>query len=109
LLETEDFADDPRSSDPKTGTAIADIGERVPPIDALTTDVEAALEAMTNADDQAKHAAHAKTALQAIAAFRSKIDTIPLLTEMENTEAGSFPIHSKIVSVLDNLASALRA
>jgi len=100
LLETEDFVEDERSSDQKTLTAIAAIGERVPSIDALASDIEVAITG---------DSAPLKAALQAAAAFRAGIDAEPLLTELENTEAGSFPIHSKIVAVLDDLTNALRA
>ena len=104
LLETEDFVEDERSSDPGTLTAIAGIGERVPSIEALASDIEAAIDALASTGDSAP----LKAAQQATAAFRARIDAEPLLTELENTEAGSFPIHSKIVAVLDDLTNALR-
>lgn len=109
LLETPDFADDPRSSDPATLAVVSTIGSRVPPIDVVADEVEDAIDNMVSATDPGALQKLAEAALQAISRYRSEIDAEPLLTEMEQTDAGSFAIHGAIISALDELAASLRA
>jgi hypothetical protein len=107
LLETDAFIDDPRSSDPATLSAIAGLDSRVPPVGPLADQVNDALDRMMNMQDPVARMAEARAAIAAITAFRVRIDGDPLLTEMENTDAGSFQIRGKMVAVLDDLVAAL--
>jgi hypothetical protein len=108
LLETDAFIDDPRSSDPATLTAIGKLDTRVPDIGPLTDEVNAALDRMVSMQDPGKRTDEARAAIAAITRFRTRLDGASLLKEMENTDAGSFQIHTKMVTVLDELVAALR-
>jgi hypothetical protein len=108
LIKTEDFLNDPRSSDPATHAAIDALDQRLPSIITLIEGLDDALDLMIQATDPAVRDGHVKQALQAIDAYRLQIDAVPLLTMMEHTEAGDFAIHSAMTAILDELAAALR-
>jgi hypothetical protein len=109
LLETEDFVDDPRSSEPETLARIDTLEQRLPSFPELAERVDDAIDNMANATDPKQRKQHGDAALKAIAAYRARIDAEPMLTEMESTDAGSFPIHSAMVEALERIESALRA
>ena len=109
LLESEDFEDDPRSTDPETLMKIDTIGQRLPSFPALADSINDAIDEMASEADPARRLQHSESALKKIADFRSRIDAEPMLTEMQSTDAGSFPIHSAMVVALAKIAGALRA
>lgn len=109
LLETEDFVDDPRSSDPATLAAIDTLEQRLPSFPELAEKVDGALDDMMSAADPQVRKKHSDAALKAIADFRKRIDAEEILTEMESTEAGKFAIHSAMVASLDRMTEALTA
>lgn len=108
-LKTPAFLDDPRSTDPKVIALVANIGERVPPIEATAAEVEDALDNMASESDPTRRRQLAGRAQATIKAYRASLDAEPLLVEMEQTEAGSFAIHSAIAGALDELDQALAA
>lgn len=108
LLETDDFVDDPRSGDPQTLAAIAALDKKVPSFPDLAAEVEDAIDGMASSADPAQRSAHAQAALQAIERFKAQVRADPLLTEMEHTDAGDFPIVAPMVEALDGVADALR-
>jgi hypothetical protein len=109
LLESDDFVDDPRSADPATRAKIDTLEQRLPSFPELGDRVDDAIDKMASAADPELRQQHSEAALKAIAEFRARIDAEPMLTEMESTDAGSFPIHATMVATLDRLATALRA
>jgi hypothetical protein len=108
LLETEEFAEDPRSALPETQAAIDALDQRVPSAAKLIDGLEDSLDLMMQASDPAVRAGHAQAALNAIQAYRQGIDGDPLLAVMEHTDAGDFAIRGTMTAVLDELATALR-
>jgi hypothetical protein len=108
LLKTPSMQADERSHGPEVLQAVNTVGERVPDISQLAEEVQDALDEMMNAPTAELRAQRAKTARDAIAAYRGSL-TDPILTVMENSPAGSFPIHSALVTALDNLAAAIPA
>jgi hypothetical protein len=109
LLESDDFRDDPRSTDPETLARIDTLEQRLPSFPELSARIDDAIDDMANATDPKLRKRYGDEALKAIAAFRAQIDKEPMLTEMESTDAGSFPIHSTMVAALERIESALRA
>ncbi len=108
LLNHPDFANDPRSKDPEFLKNAAAVAERVPDIEVVANEVKEVLDDMTNAVDLEARTALAQQAVASIGTYRAKL-TDPILTVMENTPAGSFPILSVLSGALDDLANALRA
>ncbi len=108
LLKHPQFANDPRSKDPEFLKNAAAVAERVPNIETAANEVQQALDNMTNAADPGARQALAQQAVASIEKYRAKL-TDPILTVMEKTPAGSFPILSVLSSALDDLAQALRA
>ena len=109
LLQSEDFVDDPRSSDPATLARIETIEQRLPSFKVLADSINDAIDDMSSASEPAQRRQHSEAALQQIADFRGRIDAEPMLTEMESSDAGSFPIHAAMSAALDKIATALRA
>jgi hypothetical protein len=94
---------------PETITKVKEIGARVPNIEAMSADVENALDAMIGtADPDARDTAR-KLAITAIGTYRTAVDAEPILTRMQNTPAGTFQIRDALVGALDNLEHALTA
>jgi hypothetical protein len=108
LLETEDFVDDPRSRDPVTRAAIAGIDKKLPSFPDLANEVGDAIDRIAGSADPAQRSRHAQAALKAIERFKAEVRADPLLTEMESTDAGDFPIVATMVEALDGVAAALR-
>ncbi|WP_149535788.1 hypothetical protein [Siccirubricoccus phaeus] len=108
MLATPDFIDDPKASAPETLAAVARVREQVPPIAEAAAAVGDALDGMANAAAPEARQKLAASALQAIGDYRKRLDAVPLLREMENSEAGSFAIHTALAGALDDLAAALR-
>jgi hypothetical protein len=97
------------AEDPETIAKVKDIGARVPNIEAMSADVENALDTMIGtADPNARDTAR-KLAIAAIGTYRTAVDAEPILTRMQNTPAGTFQIRDALVGALDNLEHALTA
>jgi len=107
LMTRQEFANDPRSKDPEFLKNAAAVAERVPDIEVVANDVQRALDDMTNAVGQEARKALAQQAVASIEKYQAEL-TDPILTVMEKTPAGSFPILSVLSGALDDLASALR-
>lgn len=108
LLESGSFATDPRSHDPATFAAIAALGQRVPPVADLAGDLSDTLDRMVSATDPDARKREQQNALKAVGAYRARIDSVPLLREMESSPAGTFAIHGAMVAALDELSTGLR-
>jgi hypothetical protein len=108
LLKTPSMQADERSHGPEVLQAVDAVGGRVPDISDVAAEVQDALDEMMNTPTAELRAQRAKAARDAIAAYRGSL-TDPILTVMENSPAGSFPIHSALVTALDNLAAAIPA
>ncbi len=107
LLLTEDFRDDPRSSDGETEQLVAGVGAHVPDITPMADAVNDALDAMSESTDPAARRGHADAARQAIAAYRQSLAGEEMLGFMETTAAGSFAIQSLLDTALKNLEAAI--
>lgn len=108
LLKDPVFAADPRSTDPEFLTNASAVAERVPDIGGVANDVQKVLDDMISATDPAARLTLAQQAVAEIERYRAEL-TDPILTVMEKTPAGSFPILSVLAGALDDLADALRA
>lgn len=108
LLRSDDFVDDPRSTEPATLDAIAGLDDTVPSFGALGQRIEDALDRMASAADARQRAGEAKQALAEIAALKARVRADPMLTAMENTDAGSFAIAGRMIAALDDVAAALQ-
>ena len=108
LLNNPQFANDPRSKDPEFLKNAAAVAERVPDIETVANDVKQALDDMTNAVAPEARKSLAQQAVESIEKYQAEL-TDPILSVMENTPAGSFPILGVLSGALGDLADALRA
>lgn len=108
LLASEDFVDDPRSTEPATLAAIASLHETVPSFGELGQRLEDALDRMANATDASKREAEAQDALRGIAELKGRIRADAMLNAMEHTDAGSHALAGRMIGALDDVASALQ-
>lgn len=108
LLASDDFVDDPRSTEPATLAAIASLGETVPSFGELGQRIEDALDRMANAGEASQREAEAKEALRGIGELKGRIRADAMLNAMEHTDAGSYAIAGKMTEALDDVASALQ-
>lgn len=108
LLASEDFVDDPRSTEPATLAAIADLDKTMPSFGDTGQRVEDALDRMANAADASAREAEAREALREIGELKKRIRAEPMLSAMEHTDAGSFAIAGRMVEALDAVASELQ-
>ena len=108
LVKTNDFVNDPRSSDPGTLSAIAAIGDTVPDIEPFSALVDDAIDEMRQTTDPTQRAAAQAGAIKALGDYRRHVEAEPLLTRMQSTAAGTFPIRDVLVGALATLESALQ-
>jgi hypothetical protein len=108
LLKHPQFANDPRSKELEFLKNADGVAERVPDIEIVASDVQKLLDDMATAADLQARQALAQQAVTIVKKYRSEL-TDPILTVMEKTPGGSFPILSLLSGVLDDLADALQA
>lgn len=108
LLASDDFVDDPRSTEPATLAAIASLGETVPSFGELGQRIEDTLDRMASASDASQRQAEAQEALRGIGELKGRIRADAMLTAMEHTDAGRYAIAGKMIEALDDVASALQ-
>jgi hypothetical protein len=106
FVQMPDVQDDARTENPELQGAISDVADFVPPINDLISDLSAIIDALAAAEPGEQERLKAE-GLKSIQAYRAEIDEEPILTAMEATPAGSFPIHSAIVQSLDAMAAGL--
>jgi uncharacterized phage infection (PIP) family protein YhgE len=83
-------------------------GDAVPPFDETADAIETLLEEYEAAEDAPGASQILAEAEQAVAAYRQGL-TDPLLTEMQETDAGSYQIMSAIEEALGELEQALKS
>lgn len=94
---------------PETIAAVKVIGDQVPDIEAMSADVEDALDTMIGTADPGARETARKLAIAAIGTYREAVDAVPILTRMQKTPAGTFEIRDALVAALTQLEQALAA
>lgn len=107
LLKTGTFVTDPRSASPETRARVSGIGDAVPDIDGLASELDDALDRMRDATDPQARKSLRTDSLKAIGDYRRELDDDPLLTRMQDTDGGKFAIKDAITTALDELEDAL--
>jgi hypothetical protein len=102
LLETEEYAADPRSAAAKA--KIRDIGSGVPQLDAKLGGL---LEELAEATDQGQRDALRERIRDSLRLYKAELDAYPLLTELQNTSLGYTPLAETIYNALADLEAAL--
>ena len=103
MLRTAAFEDDPDADSAELDAIIGAIGDRVPDFTPYGGTIAAALAELERAGANGARKQPLDRAKKAITAYRAAVDAEPLLREMEDSDAGSFGIHSAIVAALDDL------
>lgn len=107
LLDLDTFIDDPDLEQMRA--AVANVGQKVPPMDDLASLIQDALDDLTNATTPEQRQRLVQPALKAMDDYMAQLDQDDMLRELQSTEAGSFAIYDQIAKAVTGLRQALAA
>jgi molybdopterin converting factor small subunit len=104
MMQTEEFADDPRASEPETSAQIKALAERLPGLDDLSAALDQALDSISESPEN--RPARIREADRAVDAYLTQLAAFETMKQFETSDAGNFPTISLIESALADLKAA---